>query len=285
MLLHYLLTDTASPRKRGYFILVLLAAAKSGNSAELARLPHHYKQSRIERLKRAIEPLQKKTAIQASRYSRRVIQSFDDDDWKYNPTNRLLQHKTDNQLNTQSDYENNNAKQNDGGVNKSLSQAYITIKPMQLRSVDKSSSHLKRKTQRQLFVDDDWRYHPANRLLQEEENDDNHAENGNGNNNANQNDDDCVTEKSYLAGLVNHMLYTTPEEWTMDEVVLGCCLALIALSTVLVALCCVYGCCAAYCCCCCEGKKKSSKRSVWDDDTTVSGYGLDYQFTNDSSLV
>lgn len=134
-------------------------------------------------------------------------------------------------------------------------------------------------------VDDDWRYNPHRQLeeVEYEEND-----NDGGNENSKQvNDDDCVTEKNYLAELVNHMLYTTPEEWTINEIILGCCLASVALSSVLVGLCCVYGCCAAYCCCCCceNTKRRRSKRGAWDDESTVSGYGLDYQFTNDTSLV
>ena len=148
----------------------------------------------------------------------------------------------------------------------------------------------KRRASESLFVDDDWKYNPSSRYLEEEENhneeEDDDEPNNDGNNNAKQNtDDDCVTEKNYLTELVNHMLYTTPEEWTMNEIILGCCLASIALSAVLVALCFVYGCCSAYCCCCCEGRKRRNKRSVWDDDTTVSAYGIDYQFTNDSTLV
>ena len=138
------------------------------------------------------------------------------------------------------------------------------------------------------FVDDDWKYNAGRQLEEDEHNqheDDELDEDGNNNGKQNTDDDDCITEKSYLAELVNHMLYTTPEEWTMNEIILGCCLALIALSAVLVTLCCIYGCCAAYCCCCCEGKKGRSKKNVWDDDTTVSGYGIDYQFTNESSLV
>jgi hypothetical protein len=135
-------------------------------------------------------------------------------------------------------------------------------------------------------VDDDWRYNPHRRLEEEVEAEneyDGDIENGNAKQTT---DDDCVTEKNYLAELVNHMLYTTPEEWTLNEIILGCCLASVALSSVLVALCCVYGCCAAYCCCCCENKRRRrSKISAWDDETTVSGYGLNYQFTNDSSLV
>ena len=274
-----LITDAVSSSKRCHLILILIiASANTGNSTESSSVQRiHDKQSRVgRRLKGDVRPMQKSILMQESRYSRKSIQSFDDDDWRYKPMNRILL-QTD-----YNDHSNNIPKQDEAWVKRSKSQE-INIKSLQSRQVAETSIHSTRRRKRQLLVDDDWRYHP--RLLQDGENDDSHEESGEDNNNDKQNDDDCVTEKNYLAELVNHMLYTTPEEWTMDEVVLGFCLALIALSTVLVALCCVYGCCTVYCCCCCEGKTKSSKRTIWDDDTTVSGYGLDYQFTNDSSLV
>jgi hypothetical protein len=132
------------------------------------------------------------------------------------------------------------------------------------------------------FVDDDWKYHPTYRLLEEQidndENTDDNQQDGDNDISDKNNDDDCITERNYLGQLINHMLTTTPEEWSVNEIILGCCLLSLALSSILVSLCCLYGCCAAYCCCCCEGKKRgSNKRRGWDDE-------LDYQFTNDSSF-
>jgi len=165
-------------------------------------------------------------------------------------------------------------------------------------SVDVSTGQFRRKTS-QAFVDDDWKYHPMNRYLQEAEDDDNNNDDDNqnenteddDNNNDDQegknNDDDCIRERTYLAELINHMISNPPEEWSTTEIILGCCLASVALSSVIVALCCVYGCCSAYCCCCCcEGKgRKGKQSSTWDGDTAASQYGSDYQFTNDGSLV
>lgn len=154
---------------------------------------------------------------------------------------------------------------------------------------DGSKWHNKRRL-RESFVDDDWKYHP-NRQLEEGQDNNGQKEdadelNEDGNNNAKQHtNDDCTTENNYLSELVNHMLHTTPEDWTINEIILGCCLASIALSTLLMTSCCVYGCCATYCCCCYVSEKSRSKRNFWDDDTTVSRYEIDYQFTNESSLV
>ena len=174
------------------------------------------------------------------------------------------------------------------------------LKKLNYKLAQPTSRHMQRGDDRknrsfsQIFVDDDWKYHPIRRHLQEadDENGDEDVEDneheGEGNGNADQTgDDDCITEKNYLAELLNHLLYTTPEEWSANEIILVCCFVSIGFSTVLVVLCCVYGCLTAYCCCCCEDKKRSTKHKsdMWEDDTTASGYSLDYKFSYDSSLV
>jgi hypothetical protein len=133
--------------------------------------------------------------------------------------------------------------------------------------------------------DDDWKYQPTRRQLLEAKNDDNINEGNDDNNNAGKdNNNDCITEYDYLCQLINHMLSTSINEWSINEIVLGCCVVSLVFSAVLVALCCVYGCCSAYCCCCCEERRDRRRKNAFgDDDTYFSGYGLDYQFTNDSS--
>lgn len=156
-----------------------------------------------------------------------------------------------------------------------------------LQRVDRKNPSLS-----QIFVDDDWKYNPPSRHLQEaddengEDVEDNEREEEDNNNADRTGDDDCITEKNYLAELLNHLIFTTPEEWSVTEIILVCCFVSIGFSSVLVTLCCVYGCFTAYCCCCCEDKKRSSNQKyMWEDDTTASGYSLDYKFSHDSSLV
>lgn len=134
--------------------------------------------------------------------------------------------------------------------------------------------------------DDHWKYHPAGRHLQEAKNDDSINEgNANNENAGKKNNNDCITEYDYLSQLINHMLSTSSNEWSVNEIILGCCVLSLVLSAVLVALCCVYGCCSAYCCCCCEERRAERRKSVYgDNDSYFLGYGLDYQHSDGSFM-